>query len=455
MKEYLRRAQASEERRHGLGILFSPPGDRGIVLVIGIMFIVVLAALGTIGYITASNDLMISRNYMDLNAASYSAKAGLAEAKERLRLPKSDAKYMGDPSAGGNDAWWSAYLLPSANFNTGMDPAYSSNYRNYIPTSASKTSTSVAANSAQTANSDFWVKIRHKREYDAEQLGHTTAKPHYLDNDGSTSAHTAASPGNIIYYGYGNPANNTQLVQFTTAAGTSFRPVEVVTAYGTNRQSGVAFEAEMVRFPGPPIVGAIYAKGDVTGNGSSLSVDGSDNCGVAAAKPPIYTLQPSITNTSGSPTLAPTGPVTGPDNLDIVSYVNALKASISVVLTSDVNGATIGSSTNYLTVYSDTNNPYNVGGLKLQNVTGYGILLVEGDCTFGGGFTWNGLVLVTGTLVFNGGGAGINIRGAVMAEQTVDLNGGIDVRYDSCHAEKAVSTQSLDLINWRDVNLLQ
>lgn len=453
MKENMRRNHSFGKACRGLRGFLLPPADRGIVLVIGIMFIVVLASLGTIGYITASNDLMISRNYMDVNAATYSAKAGLSEVKERLRLPNSDNSYLGDPMAGGDDPWWSAYLLTNSNFSTGDDPDYNSSYRNYIPTASSHTSTSVSANSLQSANTDYWVKIRHKREYDAEQLGHTTANPHYIDNDGSTSTHTASSPGNVIYYGYGNPASSTALVQFTTSAGTSFRPVEIVTAHGVNNQSGVVFEAEMVRYPGPPVMAAIYAKGNVTGNGSSLSVDGNDNCGAAASKPPVYTLQPSYMNVNGSPILSPGAPVSGPTNLDLQGYVDALKEGIDLVITADQNNGNIGSSTDYLTVYSDTSNPYNVGGLKLQGVTGYGILLVEGDCTFGGGFNWNGIVIVTGTLVFNGGGAGINIRGAVMAEHTVDINGGIDVRYDSCHAQNAVAAQALDLINWRDVNL--
>ena len=103
-----------------------------------------------------------------------------------------------------------------------------------------------------------------------------------------------------------------------------------------------------------------------------------------------------------------------------------------------------------MTVYSDTSNPPNVQGLKIQNGIGYGLLLVEGDLTLGGGFEWNGLILITGTLTLNGGGAGINIRGAVLANQTADINGGVDVRYDSCNIFNAFNSLPYKIISWKE-----
>jgi hypothetical protein len=66
-------------------------------------------------------------------------------------------------------------------------------------------------------------------------------------------------------------------------------------------------------------------------------------------------------------------------NIDIQSLMNSFRPSATSTITADQNGATYGSSTNYVTVYSDTDSPSNTQGLKLQNVTGYGILLVKGD----------------------------------------------------------------------------
>jgi hypothetical protein len=293
------------------------------------------------------------------------------------------------------------------------------------------------------------VQIRHKREYDAELAGHTSSSSHYFDNDGSPTPNSAGAPGNIIYYGYGNSAAPTTVVQFT--GGTATKPVEIISVYGRVGASNKLIEIEVAYDPGPTIAAAIYAKGDITGNGTALVIDGSDDCGVASSKPPTYTKDPYVTNPNGSPVLVPAPPAHGTLDIDIDSHVDSLKSSASITITADTNGAAYGTSADFVTAYSDTSNPNNVQGLKLQNVVGYGTLLVEGDLELGGGFEWKGLVLVTGVLTFNGGGSGVNIRGAVLANQTVSINGGLDIKYDSCMVDKALSSQELKTISWREI----
>ncbi|MGD9973714.1 MAG: hypothetical protein AB7S77_11705, partial [Desulfatirhabdiaceae bacterium] len=384
--------------------------------------------------------------------AFYAAEAGMEEARKRLKGIKNvsaNPNYVGDPATSPN-ANWSAFILTSSSWPLTDHPDYNSSLQNYVPTTSSYTSTTVAQNSLQTMM-PYMVQIRHKREYDAEVAGHTSSVPHYFDNDGSTTTHSAGSPGNIIYYGYGNSAAPATVVQFT--GGTATKPVEIISAYGRVGASKKLIEIEVAYDPGPTIAAAIYAKGDITGNGSALVIDGSDDCGIASSKPPTYTKNPSVTNPNGSPVMVPDppGPENGTLDIDINSHVDSLKSSASITLTADTNGATYGTSTDFVTVYSDTSNPNNVQGLKLQNVVGYGTLLVEGDLELGGGFEWKGLVLVTGVLTFNGGGAGVNIRGAVLANQTVSINGGLDIKYDSCMVDKALSSQDLKIISWREI----
>ncbi|MEA3428734.1 MAG: pilus assembly PilX N-terminal domain-containing protein [Thermodesulfobacteriota bacterium] len=424
--------------------------EKGFVLPLGLMFLAIIAILGTTAVIVTTTDLKIGSNYRASEQAFYAAEAGLEEARARLRGSSTADDYAGDPSAT-YDTWWSAYILTSGSWQTSDDPNYDANYKNYIPTSSSHINTAITANSLQT-DILYFVKIRHKREYDAEQTGHTILLPHYYDGDGNTGTNPSSAPGSIIYYGYGNPATPTTAVQFTTSGTTEYKPVEIITAYGQSSNSLKTVEIEVRKNPGPLVNSALYAKGDVTGNGSALSVDGNDNCGAASAKPPVYTLAPSVTNTSGSPTFLgnPATPQQGTDSVDIAVYVNDLKASATETITEDSSGTTYGDASNFVTCYSDTSNPYNVNGLKLSNATGYGTLLVEGDLTLGGGFSWNGLILVTGTLVFNGGGLGINIKGAVLANQTVDINGGIDIKYDSCMVDSSLNNQSLDIVSWKE-----
>ncbi len=430
--------------------------ETGSAMVLALMILSVLTILGVTAVKTGNTELQIAGNHYMSVAALYAAESGAVEAIERLRGESSDANYVGDPAAN-SDQWWSAYLLSKLEWQPASDDSdYDNNYQNYIPTTIDHTNTTVSANSLQSDMS-YLVKIRHKREYEAEQAGHTVASNHYYDGDGGTSTHSAAAPGNILYYGYGDPANPTTVVKFTTGAATDSHPVEIITAYGSSSnyqgQSTQKIEVEAVRNPGPPINAALYAKGDVTGNGSSMNINGSDNCGVSAAKPPVYTMDPSVLITNGAPTLDGNPPTaqTGTDDIDIDTIVDQLKDSATQTLTVDQNGGAFGTSTDFVTIYSDPSDPLNINGLKLQNVTGYGLLLVEGDLVLGGGFAWNGIILVTGTLTFNGGGSGINVAGAVLANQTVDVNGNVFIQYDSCMKEKALNALGMQIVSWRKV----
>jgi Tfp pilus assembly protein PilX len=210
--------------------------------------------------------------------------------------------------------------------------------------------------------------------------------------------------------------------------------------------------------PPPSSPATIYSKGDVTGNGSSLTVSGNDACGAGTALAPIYTKDPATTNLNGSPTLtgSPSTPQHGTLDIDIPAYIDALKAGAATTLTADQNGATYGSATNYQTVYSWPDDPahFNNQGLKLQNVTGYGVLLVKGDLELGGGFQWNGVIIVTGSVTLNGGGgSAINIYGQIFSGTStltdVTINGGNTIGYDSCKVKKAMAGSPLKVMNWR------
>ncbi len=214
-------------------------------------------------------------------------------------------------------------------------------------------------------------------------------------------------------------------------------------------------ENEVIRPPGPAIEAAIYAKDQVTLDGEAgLLIDGYDNCLQAVAKPPVYTLAPALTTDQSQTTLLgnPARPQQGTHEIDIVTHLKSLKAGAAslTILTHDQIGVSFGTPTDYVSVFSDTTNPTNEQGLHLLNVMGYGILLVEGDLTLGGSFEWNGLVLVTGHLTLAGGGGSINIRGAILTQGSTVVNGSIDVRYDSCSIDRALSYQSLSVESWKE-----
>ena len=419
--------------------------ENGAALVIGIIFLAILVLLGSTAMVLTSTDLKVGRNYKTSVKSTNAAQAGIDEA--RSRLIQTSANSVADPASTPNPLW-TQYIRSDTSFSPSTeDPDYNNAYTNNINTSLQ-------------SDIPFLVKIKHKREYDAEQAGHTTGSPHYYDGDGSTSANSQASPGSIVYYGYGDPANPLKLCQFTGAGAGAGTPVEIITGYGKVGDGLKILQVEARRALPPPIKAPLYGKDVTTINGSSAYISGADNCGVAPPLPPVYVYNSvpppyDATNTNINETSTPTyagNPASaqeGQDDIPITDYVDSMKDSATVIITSDQNSGGYGSSTNYVYCYCNAN-LFHPSGLDMRNLTGYGVLLVEGDLTLSGGFTWYGLILVTGTLTLNGGGGGINIFGSAMANQTVDINGGLDIRYDSCHIANAINGQALKIISWSD-----
>ncbi len=433
--------------------------SRGFALNTALLILMLLTIMGVFAVRVTLTETKIATNYKAFSSSFYAAVAGVEEARSRLRGLASASGYGGDPL--GTDPAWSAYILSAnGNWNPATDdPDYSGSMRNYIPQGTNLTSTTVTANSLQS-ELPYMVKVHHMREYDAQRAGHAPAYPHYQDLDGVIGAtFTAASPGNIVYYGYPPGSASASPTLFTTSLATDMQPVEIVTVHSGTEGSSRQLQALVAKYPGPRVVSPLYARQNVTGNGSSMTVNGNNDptCSTSAPSlPPVYTLSPAVTNLNGSPTMLgnPPAPVQGPIDIDIQSMVTAMKPSATQIITQDSasnNNPPIGSPTNFVTAYSNTSDPYNVNGLKLNNVTGYGILLVDGDLVLGGGFVWRGLILATGTVTFAGGGSGINIRGAVLGNQTIDINGGLDIGYNRCMIDNAVGQQATTVLSWMDV----
>jgi hypothetical protein len=416
--------------------------ERGAALVVALLFSTILAGAGILAATATSTSINNSQVYKSKEQAFSYAEAGIAEVKGRLfGSTGSNPNFIGDPAANPNPLW-SAYILTSTNWAFSQDPDYNSSYTNYVPTAGNQTATALVVNSLQPSF-PFWAKVRHRREYDEELGGHTPATPHYIDNDGSTATHTAANPGSIIYYGY--PGGATAPVRFTTATPTTSPPVELIRAYAQRLTSTRRVEIDAVHNVGPPIVAAIYTRDNFSANGND-TVNGNDYCSASPGYPPVYTM--GTVSTTGPVTFTgnPANPVqNGTLNINLGPYINGMQSAASIVLTSGQSNQTYGSPTNFVTVYA---NPGPLG-ITLNTVTGYGVLLVNGNLTMGGNFSWNGLILVTGSVTFNGGGNAININGALLSDSSTNLSGHIKVDYNSCNVSKSLASQGLQIKRWK------
>lgn len=415
---------------------------------VALFVIALLTQRGAVSLTTSLTDTLNNQRYLRNEQAVIAEEAGVAEVKARLRgSPSTNTSFIGDPSVNPNPLW-SAYILTSPSWTPALDPDYNGTYTNYFPTLGSPTILAKTVNSLQRAI-PYWVKVRHKREYDAELEGHTLGSPHYIDGDGSTATHTPANPGNILYYGY-YPSGATTPVYFTSATSTSYLPVELIRAYLSGSNTLERIEIDAVHAVGPLVPAAVYAVNNVTVSGSS-SVNGNDYCKNTAGLPPVYSMQ-SVSKKGGVKFSGnPNAPVQyGSLNIPLAQYVSpqsstSLSAGADVVLTTSQNNAAYGSPSQFIRVYA---NPGPLG-ITLNNATGYGLLLVNGDLTMGGAFSWNGLILVTGTLTFNGGSNIINLNGAVLSDASVQSTGNITVDYNSCNVANALATGALAVKRWK------
>lgn len=431
--------------------------ERGMVLVVGLLLIVVLSLLGTTAVIVSTTDLKISSNYKTSNQAFYAAEAGVEETRARLKGSLPDTVIIKDPNY--PDSKWSAYIL-TPGLSSYDDPDYNAyntaNYKNYIPSTTSQTSTVVQSNTLQTGTPilPYRVKVKHKTEYDAELKGHTPSNPHYSDLDGSTAGgHTLASPGNIVYYGYRDSSSVNP--EYFTSTGTPSknlaRPLEIIRAYGSaGNASARIVEVEVRRPIGISVPGALY--GNMIGGGGTVAVDGRDNCGASDDITALAYVTGQTLWPSGSVSCLPAGMETAQvPQIPIAQRVSALQLAATDILTADGTNLLIGSPSDYRIVYSDATVLTPDQELDLQNLTGYGILVVKGDVYFSGNLNWHGLIIASGNTSFYGGGANEkNVYGAVLSNTTATLQGKVNITYDSCEINKANETMTPVVLIWKE-----
>jgi Tfp pilus assembly protein PilX len=205
----------------------------------------------------------------------------------------------------------------------------------------------------------------------------------------------------------------------------------------------------------PPSPATVYSQDNVTVSGTAISISGLNACDPTSSLAPIYTVDPATTTQNGIPVLtgSPPTPQHGTTTIDLPTYAEALKGSATTTLTSDQSGATYGSSSNYVTVYSDATAQAD-GELRLNNVTGYGILVVKGDLQLAGNLNWTGIILVTGVIRSSGGGANSkNIMGQVYAGSSSlgdsTISGSVTIGYDSCKVKQALASQAMKVSSWK------
>ena len=421
--------------------------NRGFALVAVLLLMAVVGIVTATVLQTTSTEIQISGNHKQAVQELYAAEAGLAEARSRLRKTMGAGPvFIGDPAVS-PDPSWTAYVVESAAWSPSVDPGYSPHDTNLIPVPGNPSNTVVRPNSLQTGL-PYWVKIRHKTEYDAWQAGHRAATPHYVDLDGSTARPRRNKRGNVLYFGYPSTAS-TLPVSFTTNVPTPWLPIEKIVAYGAATEGTVVLEEEVVHPPGPNQLGALHASGDVSLTGASGTINGHDACGAVRSLPPVvyggaFTSTPTMQFDGNPASPRHSSHVPGPAPTLVALNTDA------VTLNADQINQHLGTALVPMTFFAKGGAFVQPQGIRIRQTRGFGILLVDGNATLEGEVRWDGMILVTGTLFLNGQGSGIVIRGGVWAGR-VDQAGPLSVRYDSCRLQAALLAVPTRVSTWREV----
>jgi len=394
--------------------VFTAESEKGAVLITGLLLVFVLTILSMAAMMSTSAELRIGANDRSAKRAFYLAEAGLEDARTRLQVSASASPIQDNQPTNSN---WKVFIGTEEKSSGKGYQSADSNHIRYDKLNSSL---------------DYVVTVTHKLDPSGNILK-------WGDNNGDGIPEENLVKGKNIY---------------------------VITSDGytpTGAYKTVMIEATQVA--SIPVPAALYTKAHTKIQGTSTYVIGMDQCG-AMNVPGIITMA-EVTQT-GNPTItgAPVPIIeNSSQDVQIQQMFNQFKGNRNYSY--NVNGDTLtggnwgspvpGSTQQHPTtcnaqnvVYFNTNSTY----VKLTGGTsGCGLLLVEGDLHVHGGFQWYGVIIVTGSVTFTGGG-GKNVTGSILAGGNVsaDLIGG-DANIIYCSQAIEDQTKNLPLVTLRWVEL--
>ena len=300
-----------------------------------------------------------------------------------------------------------------------------------------------------------------------------------LTTDWDQTKNTTMATGDTWRKNYTDPNGATVSVFVTRLPGPFFWAVSDAQTrgnalqYGSRRRYGSLFR---LNTPAVNFLGAVTAAGNIRVSGN-VNVNGNDStppawsCSNTKVNMPGSVITPTATSTvNGSVTINGNPPfTTSAAAADTNTYFNygsstytSLAAAADITLPGgNYNGmapaVTAGVCNKANTMnWGDPARPggacagyfpiiHVTGDLKVTGGTGQGILLVDGDLTKAGNFSFYGIVIARGTIRSTGNSNtiyGAEMAAAIDLGDAVTLAGSTSIQYSSCAVQQALSASS-------------
>jgi len=364
----------------------------GFVLLTTIMVLALLTMMGFAGIQLTCIDLKIAGNYRQMKAAFYNAEAGieigqsLAKAiHEHQEINNND--YINNPGA------WKVTFNDNGQF---ID-----NHGNVL------------------------------------SIGFSSSP---MEFTGTITLHVDPGTGDVRCFGDhdDNPVTPAYMFWATPADRSKGRPYLRICSIGYYpNKMNLSSSRQIIEIEVQPIVefqlpeAALYVNGTFVSHGTpqSLLGEGDPSRWTPCNGMDIIGTNPSVNDFTGNYNICGLLPCDAnqPDIIDdappypVDALIESLKPYAETITGSDYAFSPNPSGSDKIYYYN--------GDITINNLTGYGTIIIQGSLTVGGGIGWNGMIIVSDNLTMNGGGNN-QIHGSLIVGGDVTGNGNPDVYYD-------------------------
>ena len=460
--------------------------EKGMVLPLGLMFLAIIAIMGTTAVIVTTTDLKIGSNYRASVQAFYVAEAGIQEALHRLNIDSGDGNFIGETGDTPTPGWGRYIVLQIDQDMFKEDPDWdlsdnglNDDFDNDEDGTTDETGETYSETATiQTVNGSElnyrWVKIRYKIEDAQYNNGTDNNEVVLYGQDFGYGSDAPASGGDpvVIITAMGNAANNststiemevTRKVLNITVDG-ALQTNDSVDLTGNITISGFDHELSTVSQDWNDSGTADYT-GDGYDNDGDVDTDETQATATDTPKTPedkidygakhrasghkpgiYYKYGQSISNQGA------TDRVYGKPSSS--TFTGSIKDPWLMLGLTQSEWNDLLASPDHTTIASPLNGITKITGdaTLTANDDGEGILYVTGDLDFDGGPTYKGLIYCEGDIIGNGGPFILGTVASKGGGEASSLGtGNFTILYSSAALEKTNQWMDFVILSWRQV----